>query len=95
MQAYCGGRRSCLLAKLDADSSVMESLARQFRNIEVVAVGADDRRAEMCRDRAEIVPSLIAVGADDRVQLMWGRGKEVGETLEDDEEVRTDAILII
>ena len=72
MQAYCGGRRSCLLAKLDADSNVMESLARQFRNIEVCAVGADDR-----------------------VQLMWGRGKEVGETLEDDEEVMTDLIIAI
>ena len=39
LEAACSGRRACLLAGLGADSTVLEQLARQFRTIEVVAVG--------------------------------------------------------
>ena len=62
VQAYCGGRRACLLTKLPADSTVLEQLARKYRTVEVVSVGADGT-------------------------LSWGRGEEVGETLEPEEAV--------
>ena len=70
VQAYCGGRRACLLTKLPADSTVLEQLARKYRTVEVVSVGADGT-------------------------LSWGRGEEVGETLEPEEAVhfgQTDLI---
>lgn len=60
--AYCASRRACLLTKLPADSVVLEQLARKYRTVEVVTVGAD-------------------------AEISWGRGDEVGETLEPEEAV--------
>ena len=62
LDAYCGGRRGCLLTRLPADSPVLEQLARRFRTVEVVSVREGDT-------------------------LSWGRGEEVGETLEPEEAV--------
>jgi hypothetical protein len=62
LASLCGGRRACLLARMDADSFVLEQLARQFRTLEVVALGEPER-----------------------TDVKWGRGEEVGETLEEEE----------
>jgi hypothetical protein len=62
LDAYCAGRRACLIARMSSDSSVLLQLARAHRQIEVVAVG-DEAKAS----------------------LAWGRGEEVGETLEEEE----------
>ena len=62
LEAACGGRRACLISRLEPDSAVLEEIARRFRTLEVVSVGGDD------------VTSLA-----------WGRGDEVGETLEPEE----------
>ena len=62
LEAYCGGRRGCLLTSLPADSVVLEQLALRFRTLEVVSVREGDK-------------------------LSWGRGEEVGETLEPEEAI--------
>jgi hypothetical protein len=59
LEAYCGGRRACLLSKLPADSGVLEQLATKYRTVEVVSIGGGT--------------------------ISWGRGEEVGETLEEEE----------
>lgn len=59
----CGGRRPCLLARMDQDSPVLEAIARAFRTIGVIALGDGDG----------ITP------------LAWGRGDEIGETLDEEE----------
>jgi len=61
---YCGGRRTCLIARLPSDSLILEQLARTFRTVEILSLGEDA----------------------DKVSLSWGRGAEVGETLEPEEE---------
>ena len=58
----CAGRRACLISRLDADSVVLEQLARKFRTVVIVAIGAESSSS-----------------------LSWGRGEEVGETLEEEE----------
>jgi len=63
LETLCGGRRPCLLSRLEKDSSVLESIARKFRTVEVVALGAESVS-----------------------KIEWGRGAEVGETLEPEEE---------
>lgn len=60
--AYCAGRRACFLSRLDANSVILEQLARKFRTVEIVSIGGEDMTS-----------------------LSWGRGEEVGETLEEDE----------
>lgn len=62
LDAYCGGRRACLIVKMAQDSSVLEQLSRRFRTIEIVSVGEEGSST-----------------------LAWGRGEEVGETLEEEE----------
>jgi len=64
LQGYCGGRRTCLITRLPADSIILEQLARNFRTVEILTLGEDASK----------------------VLLSWGRGAEVGETLEPEEE---------
>lgn len=39
LQGYCGGRRTCLITRLPADSLILEQLARSFRTVEVLSLG--------------------------------------------------------